>query len=359
MDRSPFRLVLISTASVNEFNNTTSNFKNRLPIPIRLEGDWEVAMDDIGMPGATRFADKLNPDRRTLFQTRYLRRVRNPGVGDHDRPYNLAFRHADLELVTPTVGGVGFMKSVFNKFEQDRNDRTVDGLFPRLSRTVDGEEQHTFWKWKWEGDELVSDNASTYKGDVPGRPWFLVDYVLGVKMGWWYQDEDDEYHLGPNLKQELFDPNMVPEINGNPSGDVYDTDASKHVFWTTHDPIWGLQGSNADRGYVRLSYHCNWRFTNLDAAFAEAIGSSQRTLLVYSDVCTPSTVGSQKVDLLREVTYADNQDGTVYFEPHRLQHLGVRNSTLDIISVQIAEKNGDIAKFHQGTTTVTLHFNPI
>ena len=359
MDRSPFRIVLINTASANEFNNTNSNFKNRLPTPVRLEGEWQVALDDIGLPGATTFAGKLNPYKRTLFQTRYLRRARN-GSGN-DRPYNLRFDHTDLERVTPTVKGVGFMKSVINKFEQDRNDRTVDGLYPRLSRTVDGEEQRTFWKWKWEGDEVVSDNASTYKGDALGRPWFLIDVTLAVRMGWLYRDENGGYHLGPNLKQELFDPKLVPELNGRPTGDVHDssTQVNKYVFWTVNDFNWGLVGQNADNGYLRLSYHCNWRFVNLDAAFTEAVGSVKRTLLVYSDVCTPSTVGSQNVDLLREVVYEDNQEGNTYFEPQRLQHLDARNHTLDIIGIQIAEKNGDIANFHSGTTTVTLHFNPI
>ena len=358
MDRSPFRLVLISTASVNEFNNTASSFKNRLPNPIRLEGDWEVALDDIGMPGATKFAEKLNPRKRELFRTRYLRRARN-GSG-LDRPYELRFDHDDLERVTPTVKGVGFMKSVVNKLEQERNDRTAGGLYPCLSHTVNGEEQHTFWKWKWEGDELVSDNASTYKGDAAGRPWFLIDYQLGLKMGWWYYEAGD-YHLGPNLKQELFDPNLVPELNGSPPGDVHDSDSgvNRYVFWTARDFLYGVDGQDAISGYVRLSYYCNWRFTNLDAAFAEAVRGSRRTLLVYSNACTPSTVGSQSVDLLREVTYEDNQEGTVYFEPHRLQHLGARNHTLDVISVQIAEKDGEIAKFHQGTTTVTLHFRPV
>ena len=71
MDRSPFRLVLISTSSVNEYDNTNSNFKNRLPTPIRLEGEWQVALDDISLPGSTSFADKLNPHKRILMHTSY------------------------------------------------------------------------------------------------------------------------------------------------------------------------------------------------------------------------------------------------------------------------------------------------
>ena len=360
MDRAPFRLVLINTASTNEFNNTNSNFKNRLPVPIRLEGDWEVALDDIALPGSTSFAEKLNPHKRTLMQTSYNARGRqDPSDNDRKRMYTKAFTHDNLLNVTPTVDGVGFMKSMMNELQQARIESTAGGAYPRFAITnrVDGLPYRTYWKWKWEGNDLVSDNSQTFKSDNNGLPWFIVDVLLAQKMGWLvYNSDSSEYELGPNLTQELFDWDIVPQLDGTPPGDVRDS-SGNYVFWTVNDFLGGVVSN--DRGYLRLSYYCNWRFSNLNAAFQEAVGNTRRTLLLYSDVCTPSVVGSQKVDMLREFAYEGNTKGTVYFEPHRLQHLEVRNSTLDIISVQIAEKNGDIARFHQGVTTVTLHFNPI
>ena len=365
-DRIPFRLMLISTASVNEFANSNSSFKNRLPHPIRLEGNWEVAMDDISLPSNTSFVDKVNPsDRLNLFTTFFKRRQRNPAFGDRDVPYALNFTKYDMEKITPTVNGVGFMKTIFDSLDKWRIEDVLD-VDPRFSHTVNGKEQRTYWKWKWEGDELVSDNADTYKADAGKRPIFLIDLGLGEKMGWFqYNSQTRQYDLGPNLKQELFDPNLVPEINGNPGGDVFEpysslhANAGKRVFWTTNDPNFGRTGVSQDRNYARLSYHCNWRFININASFREAVGNTERTLLCYSDVCTPSTVGSQKVDLLREVTFKEGLGGTIYYELHRLQHLAVRNSTLEVISVEIAEKDGTTAKFHTGPTTVTLHFNPV
>ena len=365
-DRVPFRLMLISTASVNEFTNSNSSFKNRLPQPIRLEGDWEVALDDISLPNSTMFTHKVNPENRMkLFDSTILRRVRNPGGGDRDRPYAVSYGFYDLATITPTVDGVGFMKTVFDTMEQKRIKDVLDA-FPRFSHTVGNEEKRTYWKWKWEGDELFSDNEDTYKGDAAGRPFFLIHSSLGLEMKWFQQNEDDTYSLEPNLIQEHFDPNVIPEINGTPphQGDVFNsattgTNAQKYVFWTPNDILYGVTGRSNDNGYIRLSYHCNWRFININAAFREVAGSEKRTLLCYSDVCKPSTVGSQKVDLLREVTFEEGKGGTVYYESHRLQHLAVRNSTLDVISVEIAEKDGTTAKFHTGPTTVTLHFNPV
>lgn len=363
-ERTPFRVLLINTSSTNEFNNTAANFKNRLPRPIRLEGDWLVALDDLSLPSNTQFASKINPrNRQFLFQTRILRRARNPGSGDVDVPYHISFDRNDLSKVSPTVNGVGFMKSVFESLDKWRYEGVLD-TNPRFSRTVNNEEHRLYWKWQWEGDELVSDNALTYKGDATGRPYFLIDIGLAERMGWLeFNYGTSRYDLGPNLKQELFDPNIVPEINGSPPGDVHESDPSHHhsgryVFWTTHDFNWGESGMNSDRGYLRLSYHCNWRFININAAFQGVIGSRKRTLLCYSDVCSPSTVGSQSVDLMREVTYEEGSGGSVYFEPHRLQHLGVRSNTLDVIGIQIAEKDGEFVDFHSGVTTVTLHFLP-
>ena len=366
----PFRLVLISTASVNEFVNTNSSFKNRLPAPIRLgEGEWEVALDDISVPSNTSFVDKVNPSNRTnLITTWYSRRTRNPGPGDGDVPYVLNFTKFDLEEITPTVDGVGFMKTIFDCLEKWRVEDVID-TDPRFSYTVNGKEMHTYWRWKWEGDELVSDNVDVYKSDPSTRPLFLIDLALGAKMGWFkYNDDTDQYDLGPNLKQELFDPNIVPEINGGDfpdRGDVFEpytslhSNAGKRVFWTVNDPNWGRTGVSPDRNYARLSYHCNWRFININAAFQEVKGSAQRTLLCYSDVCSSSVVGSQSVDLMREVAFTEGNGGTMYYEPHRLQHLAVRSGTLDVISVEIGEKDGSIAKFHEGPTTVTLHFQPL
>lgn len=368
---SPFHLVLISTSSLNEFENTNSSFKNRLPVPISLQGgEWEVALDDISLPSNTSFMDKVNPsDRTNLITTYFSRRKRNPGPTDVDTAYALNFTKFDLEEITPTVDGVGFMKTIFDSLEKWRVEDVID-TDPRFSYTVNGKEQQTYWRWKWEGDELVSDNVDMYKADPTTRPLFLIDLAMGAKMGWFkYNDATNQYDLGPNLKQELFDPNIVPEINGSGNdgsqGDVFEpytslhTNAGKRVFWTANDPNWGRTGVSPDRNYARLSYHCNWRFINLNAAFQEAKGSVQRTLLCYSDVCSPSTVGSQNVDLLREVTFKEGTGGTVYYEPHRLQHLAVRTGSLSVISVEIAEKDGSIAKFHEGPTTVTLHFQPI
>ena len=345
-----FRITVINTASVNEFMNANNSFTNRLPQPVNLLGEWEVALDDISLSSSTKFANRLNPAKRKLFKMGHTRRARNAELVDkhNDIRKVVDFTHEDLLKVTNTVDGVGFMKSVVDFFEDKRIADNMDGNDVRYSHTVDSQEQRTYVKLKWEGNELVTDNLLTYKGGTgnwtelgnsdydgmngPKSPYFYIDENLAVKMGWFVWNEDNlQYDLGSNLRQELFDPNIIPPIQTSGDGDIPQPNTvnpprnnSKQVFWTLHDGWHGTGGfapSNNDLGFFQLSYNCNWRFVNLNAAFTAAVGTHHCTLMCYSDVGAFSVVGSQRTELLREFLYAEDaagrKTGSVYFEPHR------------------------------------------
>ena len=100
----------------------------------------------------------------------------------------------------------------------------------------------------------------------------------------------------------------------------------------------------------------NWRFANLNVAFRSVVGDPARTLHVYSDVAGSSIVGNRVTDLLREIQYKREGRGTLYFEPLHIQYLTLGNETIEIIQTQVAETNGDLVKFGEGHTIVTLHF---
>jgi len=106
-------------------------------------------------------------------------------------------------------------------------------------------------------------------------------------------------------------------------------------------------------------FSVNWRFTNLNVAFRAVVGDPTRTLLVYSDVSGSSVVGNCLTDLLREIQYKREGCGTMYFEPLHIQYLPLRNEVVEIIHIQVAETigtRGDLVKFGEGNTLVTLHF---
>jgi len=146
---------------------------------------------------------------------------------------------------------------------------------------------------------------------------FNVD--LAVKMGWLKQNETTKlYELEPNIQTEFFD-DKIP--NSRVLDDVHDKDG-KPVFWMV-----------SEYGYLKLSIYCNWRFLNLIKAFEAVVGSSSRSLFVYSDVGGSSVIGNQVTDLLREVNLIRRGAGVQYFEPLHIQYIQVRKEVLDIIEV--------------------------
>ena len=59
-------------------------------------------------------------------------------------------------------------------------------------------------------------------------------------------------------------------------------------------------------------------------------------------------------DLLREIKY--HPQNTTHFEPRHIQYVPVRNEVVEIVETQMAETNGDLVKFGEGRTILTLHF---
>ena len=62
------------------------------------------------------------------------------------------------------------------------------------------------------------------------------------------------------------------------------------------------------------------------------------------------------MDLLREVNFRHKGEGVQYFEALHIQYIPLRKQVLDIIETQVAETTGDLARFGEGNTIVTLHF---
>ena len=163
-------------------------------------------------------------------------------------------------------------------------------------------------------------------------------------MKWVIKKEDGSIFLGPNLQQELFG-ESVPDLNASGVFEDVQKPGKVGVFWTAISDT-----------YYKFSYHCNWRFINQNAAFEQVIGSTSRSLFVYSDVGGSGVVGNQVTDLLREVNFIRRGAGIQYFEPLHIQYIPVRKDLIDIIETQVAETTGELVDFGEGNTIVTLHF---
>ena len=251
------------------------------------------------------------------------------------------FNASDLKKVMYNVDGTGFMKSMMAHFHQRRiyNDHGPKQGATYLTR--DGE--RTYIKFVWEGDDLVIDNSDVVKASsvLGDRPSFSFNEELAKRMGWIVWNEGRGiYQLGPNIQHE-FTQDTIPALS-IVTADVFNKGLP--AFWTV------------ESGLMRLSVFCNWRFLNINQAFQNVIGSRTRSMFIYSDVGGSSVVGNQVTDLLRQVIFHLKGDGSQYFEPMHIQYIPVRKDVIYIIETQVDETTGELARFGEGNTIVTLHF---
>ena len=129
-------------------------------------------------------------------------------------------------------------------------------------------------------------------------------------MGWFKDLENDKCVLGPNLTIEIRN-GLIPTP----------ADIPNPLSLASDDKFWSYgTGSRL----IRLTLTCNWRFINLNASFKNVLGSTKRSMFIYSDVGGSGVVGNQVTDLLREVNYEREGKGSQYFEPLHIQYAGTQ-----------------------------------
>lgn len=256
-----FYLSLPSDGSKREYpNNTANSFKIRLPAPISLSGGgWEVGLSSISMPDTKLHLPKFTePEAVPLVQMKWSREKGNI-YEDIYANYELS----EAKQVFEGIDGVGFLKSMITFFEQ-RRLYEKGGPFAGWKYTKDHDAKNRrYIKFKWEGDELVTDNLYTYKVDTD-RPALRINKYLAEQMGWIIKHpRTGEDVVGPNLRQELFKDEVpvVPESRSDCKGK--DSNGNyRHIFFCS------------DGNYWRLSYWTNWRFMNLNKAFQSLVGTT-------------------------------------------------------------------------------------
>ena len=340
-----FYVTLPSHSSKNEFpSNTSNHFKIRLPNPIRLEGaGWKVAMAAISLPDTqVTLPPLVKADDKT--PNPLLARIEWVRVNSASSTTKGAtnFNTDDLKKLMYNVNGIGFMKSMIAFFE---HSRIYNDYGPKQgAKYLSSDGERTYIKFVWEGEDLVVDNGGVVKrpSKLGDRPALGFSEEFAKKMGWLtWDDGRHEYQLGTNIQQE-FDQDTIPVLS-LVTADVFHE--GNPAFWTV------------TLGLMKLSNYCNWRFLNINLAFQNLIGSPERSLFIYSDVGGSSVVGNQVTDLLRQVRFRLRGDGSQYFEPVHIQYIPVRKDVVDIIETQVAEvTTGELVRFGEGNTIVTLHF---
>ena len=345
-----FYVTLPSHSNRREFpNNQANSFKIRLPQPLQLTGGgWQVGLSAISLPDARVNLYELVKKNGYVMGVSWDQTYPKPNGKDGEMTSRADFARTiinDVKDLDWVVDGVSFMKAIIVHLEQQRMELAIQG-----GRFTNDQGKHTYIKFKWEGEDLLIDNTNICHCGLK-TPTLTIYTKLALKMGWLRQI-DTVLMLGPNLQQEFIGdqvPNMTKPAVDNDWKDVTDGQGNA-VFWTVRSIL---------PDYLQLSMSCNWRFTNLNVAFRAVVGEPTRSLHVYSDVAGSTVVGNRVTDLLREIQYKRQARGTLYFEPLHIQYMSLRNEVVEMIHVQVAEtigRGGDLVKFGDGHTIVTLHF---
>ena len=108
--------------------------------------------------------------------------------------------------------------------------------------------------------------------------------------------------------------------------------------------------------FLRLHLSFEWQLNNLNTAFEKIVGTSRRTMMVYSDLVESSVVGSGKYPLLREVQLLRTGQGESTVEPLHYQWVKLRGQSNreSALEVEIATPGGPLAVLSPGKILVTI-----
>ena len=188
---------------------------------------------------------------------------------------------------------------------------------------------------------------------------FSLDLGVAERFGFIEQQKAVVgYNLGPNLQFTC--PTVTFDSKTPPTNPTNRTD----YYWEGAHYA-GMQPSDltsdvmdqmfeVKKKRLHLSRMVEWQFNNLDASFEKVVGTSKRTVMVYSDLVESTVVGSGKYPLLREVQLLRTGEGESTVEPLHHQWIKVRGQQMEIVEVEIASTSGPLAILPPGKTLVTI-----
>ena len=373
------RLTLISDPT-NEFpNNANNSFKVRLPERTVLPGEgWHASLLSLTVPdqGQSNAVIATDPHTKVVkISVTFL--TRKWVINDYKRvEVKTKDYGVELEEIMSAKQSVTTGSEFWKRVMQEVHNKVMQALMNRQSAalTTDGGEYPVVSVKKnwmpmmtWKGDALVlhavgkGDLMNANKSKVTSA--FTMDLEIAKRFGFVEQPVgvDIGYVLGPNLQftcptvtytsqtqpANSDFPSARADLNWN--GEHYAGVQPSDLTSDVMDQVFEVNGKR-----LHLSRMVEWQFNNLDASFEKIVGTSRRTVMVYSDIVESTVVGSGKYPLLREVQLLRTGEGESTAEPLHHQWIKVRGNQLDILEVEIASTAGPLAILPPGKTLVTI-----
>ena len=373
------RLTLISDPTDEFPNNANNSFKVRLPERMVLPGaGWHASLMSLTVPdqGQSNAVIAADPHTKVVkisvtFLTRKWVTGSYKQVEIKKKDYGV-----ELEEIMSAKQSVTTGSEFWKRVMQEVHNKVMQALMNQQSaaRINHGDEfpivsvkKNWMPMMSWKGDALVlhavgkGDLMNANKSKVTSA--FIMDLEIAKRFGFVEQPVgvDVGYVLGPNLQftcptvtytnQTMPDQSTFSSARAdfNWNGDHYAGMQPSDLTDDTMDQMFEVNGKR-----LHLSRMVEWQFNNLDASFEKMVGTSKRTVMVYSDIVESTVVGSGKYPLLREVQLLRTGEGESTAEPLHHQWIKVRGNQLDILEVEIASTSGPLAILPPGKTLVTI-----
>ena len=371
------RLTLISDPTDEFPNNANNSFKVRLPERLSLpSAGWHASLLSLTVPdqGQSNAVIATDPHTKVVkFSLTYLTRKWVSGiyrfVGYKTKDYGVELEDVMSSKQSVTTGSEFWkrvMQEVHNKVMQSLlNEQEAALTFNADQRPIVSVKKNWMPRMTWKDDVLVL--HAIPKGDAlksdktTTTTTFMMDLGIAERFGFVQQLQGVVgYVLGPNLQftfptvtytnqtqPDSSDPAARADYNWN--GEHFIAMQPADLTSDIMDQVFEVNGKR-----LHLSRLVEWQFNNLNASFEKIVGTSKRTVMVYSDIVESTVVGSGKYPLLREVQLLRTGEGESTAEPLHHQWIKVRGQQMDILEVEIASTSGPLAILPPGKTLVTI-----
>ena len=378
------RLTLISDPTDEFPKNANNSFKVRLPERLNLPGEgWHTSLMSLTVPdkGQSNAVIATDPHTKVLkfkmtyvirkFQSDTYRRVETKTV---DCALELEeIMNANQGVTTGSMFWKRAMQEVHNKIMHNVMNEQMQRLVLEVGqKPIVSAKQNAVPRLTWKKGAMVINaipQADLIKADKSAITDFFINLAIALKFGLVVEKTSQNktsYELGPNMQYTL--PVVTYDSTTEPAGNsfrtVYNWEGKQYtcvnptllfgniVSSITNDPLQVVTHDGVK--FLQLSLMVQWQLNNLDASFEKIIGTTRRTMMVYSDIVESTVMGSGKFPLLREVQIMRTGDGESTAEPLHHQWIKVRGNQLDIIEVEIANTDGTLAVLPPGKTIVTI-----
>ena len=379
------RITLISDPTDEFPKNADNSFKVRLPERLSLPGEgWHAALMSLTVPdqGQSNAVIAADPHTQVIkFKMTYVVRkyVRNScrqvEIKTVDCQVELEdIMNANQIVTTGSMFWQRVMQEVNNKIMRNVMVEQIRRLILNPDeRPIVSAKQNAMPRLTWKRSALVIQALSSkdlLKTNNSAITDLFIHLDVALKFGLVLektsQNNTTVYEIGPNLQYVL--PTSSYGSSTRPTGSQNRTPYNweiEQLMGINPALLFGHIAGTVAGGpfhvvthtgvkFLQLSLLVEWRLNNLDASFVKIVGTSKRTVMVYSDLVESTVVRSGKLPLLREVQLLRASEGESTAEPLHHQWVKVRGNQLERIEVEIASTSGPLTILPPGKTLVTI-----